>query len=583
MAPSTRYRQIVVFFSKAALQLVLWEWLLPRLGMRGAVERTRAARLRRVAVGFRQLAIRMGGVLIKVGQFLSARVDVLPTEITSELAGLQDEVPPEPFADIRAVIERELGAPPAQRFLTIDEVPLAAASLGQVHRATLLSSTLAPEPQDPNAFVGIGEASGSTVARATVRPVHDALHAAAPMRVVIKVQRPNIETLIATDLAALRTVGAWLNRWPPIRRRASIPDLLVEFTRVLHEELDYRAEGRNAERFAENLEKRGGLTVPRVVWSHTTGRVLTLEDVFAIKITDYPALASAGIDRALVAQRLFRAYLQQIFQDGFFHADPHPGNLFVAPEEGSQRWRLVFVDFGMVGRLSPAARDGLREAAIAVGTRDAARLVRAQQMLGLLLPSARLDLVERAQALIFERLWGLTMADLQKISRQEMLDMLHDARELLYTLPFHLPEDLILLGRTLGILSGMCTGLNPQFNIWSELSPFARTLISEDSSPEWKLFLDEAWNAAAALMTIPRAAEVTLGKLNRSELALRIPKLEEQLGRLELTIRRVIGAVLCGAAVVGAVQLDLAGRRTHAAWLMGVALIALVWSATRRA
>src|SRR5215831_17438304 len=116
MAPSTRYRQIVVFFSTAALQLVLWEWLLPRLGMRGAVERTRAARLRRVAVSFRQLAIRMGGVLIKVGQFLSARVDVLPTEITSELAGLQDEVPPEPFADIRAVMERELGASLAQRF-----------------------------------------------------------------------------------------------------------------------------------------------------------------------------------------------------------------------------------------------------------------------------------------------------------------------------------------------------------------------------------------------------------------------------------------------------------------------------------
>jgi predicted unusual protein kinase regulating ubiquinone biosynthesis (AarF/ABC1/UbiB family) len=569
MAPSTRYRRIVVFFSKAALQLLAWEWLLPRLGMRGAVERTRASRLRRVAGNFRQLAIEMGGVLIKVGQFLSSRVDVLPTEITSELAGLQDEVPPEPFDDIRAVIERELGGPVTERFLTIDQAPLAAASLGQVHRATLLAAAPAPDVHTANAPPTSDNARDD---RATPPP----------RRVVIKVQRPNIETLIATDLAALRAVGAWLNRWPPIRRRASIPDLLAEFTRVLYEELDYRAEGQNAERFAANLEKRGGLTVPRVVWSHTTERVLTLEDVFAIKITDYPALAAAGVDRALVAQRLFRAYLQQIFQDGFFHADPHPGNLFVAPEEGSQRWRLVFVDFGMVGRLSPVAREGLREAAIAVGTRDAARLVRAQQMLGLLLPSAKLDLVERAQALIFERLWGLTMADLQKISRQEMLEVLHDARELLYTMPFHLPEDLILLGRTLGILSGMCTGLNPQFNIWNELAPFAKTLISEDSRPEWKLFLDEAWNAAAALMTIPRAAEVTLGKLNRSELALRIPKLEEQLGRLELTIRRVIGAVLCAAAVVGAIQLDLAGRRTHAAWLMGVALIALVWSATRR-
>jgi len=173
------------------------------------------------------------------------------------------------------------------------------------------------------------------------------------------------------------------------------------------------------------------------------------------------------------------------------------------------------------------------------------------------------------------------MADLQKIGRQEMLELLQEFRELLYTMPFHVPEDLILLGRAFGILSGMCTGLSPQFNVWHELTPFAKTLVAEDSTPARQL-LDEAWNIAAALVAIPRELDVTLGKLNRSELALRIPRVEEQLGRLELTMRRVTGAVLCAAAVLGAVQLEVAGQRVAAMWLGAAGLIALAWSVTRR-
>jgi predicted unusual protein kinase regulating ubiquinone biosynthesis (AarF/ABC1/UbiB family) len=400
--------------------------------------------------------------------------------------------------------------------------------------------------------------------------------------VVVKVQRPNIEVLIATDLAALRTVGRWLQRWPPIRRRADIPTLLAEFTRVLYEELDYLAEGRNAETFAANLEHDRGVQVPRVVWSHTTKHVLTLEDVFGIKITDYHAMTEAGIDRAQVARRLFRAYLQQIFRDGFFHADPHPGNLFVLPAREGDDWRLVFVDFGMAGRLSPAVRAGLRETAIAIGTRDSARLVRAQQQLGLLLPSANLGLLERAEARLFERLWGRTMADLQQIGRQEMLALLHDFRELLYTMPFHVPEDLILLGRTVGILSGMCTGLNPQFNVWHELTPFAKTLLEEDATFDWGTLLDEAWDVAGAVLAVPKQAEAVLAKLNRSELALQVPRVEEQLGRLELTVRRMAGALICASSLLGAVQLYVGGQITASAWLATGALVALIWSATRR-
>lgn len=550
MTPSHRYRRIVLFFSTVALQLIAWEWLFPKIGLRSRAERTRSARLQRIAASFRTLAIEMGGVLIKVGQFLSSRVDVLPEEITKELAGLQDEVPAEAFVNIRRVIERELGSQLFERLVTIQEVPLAAASLGQVHRATLTALASGQTPADQ-------------------------------LKVVIKVQRPNIETLIATDLEALRAVGRWLNRWPPIRRRANIPSLLEEFTRVLYQELDYLAEGRNAETFASNLANDREVRVPRVIWSHTTKHVLTLEDVFAIKITDYAAITAAGVDRVQVARRLFRTYLQQIFRDGFFHADPHPGNLFVSIE-GANGWRLVFVDFGMAGRLSPSVRTGLRETAIAVATRDSGRLVRSQQQLGLLLPSANLPLLERAEARVLDRFWGRTMEDLQQVGRQEMRELVAEFRELLYKMPFHVPEDLILLGRTLGILSGMCTGLNPQFNVWHELTPFAQTLLEEESTFNWRVLADEAWNVAAATLALPKQAESVLVKLNRSELALQVPQVEEQLARLELTIRRVAGAVIFAAAIVGAVQLYVTGNRIAGLWLSAGAVVVLIWTATRR-
>jgi predicted unusual protein kinase regulating ubiquinone biosynthesis (AarF/ABC1/UbiB family) len=252
----------------------------------------------------------MGGVLIKVGQFLSARVDVLPPEFTAELEGLQDEVPAEDFQAVRKVAEAELGAPLSQRYETFDETPLAAASLGQVHRARLLPSAISA----PN---GVRDEACQT------QP--------ATAEVVVKIQRPDIEEIIATDLSALRTVGKWLDRYRPIRKRADVPALLAEFTRILYEEIDYLAEGRNAETFAANFADWPGVRVPQVIWTHTTRRVLTLENVWAIKITDYDAIARAGVKRAEVASRLLDTYLKQIFEDGFFHADPHPGNLFVQP------------------------------------------------------------------------------------------------------------------------------------------------------------------------------------------------------------------------------------------------------------
>jgi predicted unusual protein kinase regulating ubiquinone biosynthesis (AarF/ABC1/UbiB family) len=546
----TRYRRIILFSARVIVSLIAWELILPRMGFRKRVQHTRSDRLRRVAVAFRTLAIEMGGVLIKVGQFLSSRLDVLPVEITAELANLQDEVPAEDFADIQHVVETELGAPLLSKFTRFDEVPLAAASLGQAHRAEL---------------------------KAPVENT-DELLAESFTTIVVKVQRPDIETIVATDLAALRTVGNWLHSYPPIRKRADIPVLLAEFSRVLYEEIDYLAEGRNAETFAANFANRPGVLVPRVAWTHTTRRVLALEDVYGIKITDYDAITAAGIDRTKVARRLFDTYLKQIFDDGFFHADPHPGNLFVSPgKDSGEDWQLAFVDFGMAGRVPPNLRAGLREGVIAVGTRDAAGVVKASQMLGVLLPHADLELLEKAEAQAFERFWGKSMAELQQISHKEMLEFAREFRELIYAMPFQVPQDLILLGRTLAILSGICTGLDPQFNVWNGIVPFAQKLIAEEALSGWEFWVGELGGMARTLLSLPRRAETLLGQLERGEIAVQVPKLSKLISRLEQTIRRMVGGVVFAALLMGGVQLRLAGQVVFGSVLFAGAGLALLW------
>jgi predicted unusual protein kinase regulating ubiquinone biosynthesis (AarF/ABC1/UbiB family) len=546
----SRYRRIIWFFFRAIASLIIIDLALSRLGFGRWVQRTRSQRLQRIAADFRKLAIEMGGVLIKVGQFLSSRVDVLPDEITSELAGLQDEVPPEDFEVIRQLAEAELGSPLREKFAIFEEQPLAAASLGQVHRAQLFQ----PEPGFGNGNQGV--------------------------EVVVKVQRPNIEKIIATDLAALRTVGGWLQRYPPIRRRADIPSLLDEFTRILHEEIDYLAEGRNAETFGANFEDRPGVRVPRVVWSLTTRRVLTLEGVYAIKITDYQAITRAGNDRKQVASRLFQTYLRQIFEDNFFHADPHPGNLFVSPSptpEDPTNWQLTFVDFGMVGRVPPEIRAGLRELVIAVGTQDADRLVRSYQMLGILLPHADLSLLKEAEAKAFERFWGKSMTELTEISLDEVLEFAREFRQIIYSLPFQIPQNLILLGRTVALLAGMCTGLDPQFNPWESIAPFAQRLVKEEMSSMWEVWINELIDLGRSLFNIPQRLDRVLRQIQQGEVVVDVPRISGQLSRLELAARRLVGALIFAALLMGGLQLYLSGVMIFSGVLLVGATIALGW------
>ena len=544
-----RYWRIMSFFIGAIISFLFWESFLPRVGLRRLSQRTRSRRLKGLAAGFRALAIGMGGVMIKVGQFLSSRLDVLPNEITTELSGLQDEVPPEDFEAIRAEAEEELGAKLEERFAKFDEVPMAAASLGQVHRARLC----VPDDEKP-LFCDV----------------------------VVKIQRPHIDQLIEVDLSAIRQVGRWLMRYRPIAQRVNVPALVEEFANTVHEEIDYLAEGKNAETFAEYFKNNPGVHVPRVVWSHTTRRILTLEDVFAIKITDYQAISAAGIDRAEVAIRLLDTYLKQIFEDGFFHADPHPGNLFVTPTQsgdGEKRpeWQLTFIDFGMVGHMPESLRQGLRELIIGVGTRDSARMVRAYQTLHILLPSANVQALEQAQAQLFDIFWGRSMTDLRDVDHRQMMQFAERFRGLLLSMPFQLPQNLLNLGRAVAILSGMCSGLDPQFNLWNQIVPYATQLLSADGdNSTLGLILDQVGKLAKVLIALPTQAQRVFAQIERGDLHVQMPQVSRQITHLERAITRMAGSMIFAALLLGSVLLYNANHTLVAGVSLATGIIVML-------
>jgi predicted unusual protein kinase regulating ubiquinone biosynthesis (AarF/ABC1/UbiB family) len=516
-----RYRRIVTFFGMVTASFIYWEIVLPKVGLVAWSNRTRLERNRRAATRFRAMAIGMGGLMIKVGQFLSARLDVLPAEITDELAGLQDEVPPAPFAAVRDKAEAEFGRPLSEVFASFEAEPLAAASLGQAHRAVLRAEDAAE--------TGFAE-------------------------VVVKVQRPFIEDIVATDLAALRRVGRWLTRYRPVSSRADVPALVEEFAHTTLAEIDYVAEAGNAGHFAEAFAADASVRVPQVAWEHTTQRVLTLEDVTAIRMGDYDAITAAGIDRGQVAHKLVETYLQQIFEDGVFHADPHPGNLFISPKGEAGEFQLTFIDFGMVGRIAEDLRDGLREALLAIALQDAARLVGAFKELDVLLPTADVKLLELAAAQVFDRFGGMTMGDLRDISHDEMMSFGLQFRDLMVSMPFQLPENLLLLGRSIAMLSGMCTGLDPKFNLWEALAPYSTKLIAgEGGGLNWDTIKGEGTKVVQTLIALPARADRLLTTAERGELAVRTPMLDFRVRQLNRTMNRLVFAVVfVGLLVAGA-------------------------------
>ncbi|MDN4472062.1 ABC1 kinase family protein [Demequina zhanjiangensis] len=521
-----RYRRIMRFAAMQFIAMGWYELVLPKIGLRAVTERTRTARLRKIAARFRLIAVDLGGLLIKLGQFMSSRLDVLPPEITKELEGLQDEVPAAPFSEIRALAEEELGLPLESVYASVDEDPVAAASLGQAYRARLTPSDAMQTGYED---------------------------------VILKVQRPGIAGIVAVDLAALRRVARWLQRVRVVAKRVDMPSLVEEFARASLEEIDYLHEASNCERFAATFEKDERVRVPEVVWERTSRRVLTLEDVSAIKITDLAALRAAGINPAKVASVFAAVMLDQLFEHNFFHADPHPGNLFVSPTKGGDGlgWRLTFVDFGMMGEVPPGLRTALRELVLAAVGRDGRGMVEAMHNAGVLLPEADLGELERAVTKAFARFGGMGLAELRDIDVRDLRDFALEFSDLMIEMPFQMPEDYLLIIRAGSLTSGVCSALDPSFNVWDAVDPYAQKMLRGEPVEFVNHYAHQAWESAGMLWRMPRRLDTVLGKAEDGTLAVTVPQMETALTRVERTGRRVVSAMIFAALLV-------AGSRVHA-------------------
>ncbi|WP_296649187.1 AarF/UbiB family protein [Rhodoluna sp.] len=542
----SRYRSILRFASLALAQTWWFELFLPQIGLAKLGARGRGRRLKKLARKFHALAADLGGLMVKVGQFLSARLDVLPAEVTDELVGLQDEVAPEPFEKIVEQIEEELGLSVSTAFESIDQNPIAAASLGQAYRATL----------SPGLAKDLGHSS-----------------------VIIKVLRPGIEEIVEVDLRALRKIGVWLSKVKLVSKRTDAPALVEEFATTTLEEIDYLHEAANLEQFAADFAGDERVSTPEIIWERSARRVLTLTDVSSIKISDIEALIESGIDPNAVAAELARVTFEQFFVTGFFHADPHPGNIFVTPKPADSKvdFALTFIDFGMMGQVSEKLRADLQSFLFAVASRDARAWVDACEKLGVLLPSADRVILEKAVTELFERFGGVAVGELIQTDPRELKEFALRFSELIRTLPFQLPNDFLFLIRALSLISGVTSALNRNFNMWDALDPFARSLLNGAGASTLKRLGADLLKFATTISRLPQTLDNLANRANRGELVVRNPELETRMRVLDSSVRRLTAGLIF-ATLMGSGLFINGQDQTLSYWLIGGSVLPLFYA-----
>jgi predicted unusual protein kinase regulating ubiquinone biosynthesis (AarF/ABC1/UbiB family) len=382
-----------------------------------------------------------------------------------------------------AVVESELDKPIAEVFSVLESTCTAAASLGQVHKAVLAST-------------------GETVA--------------------VKIQRPQIEQLVELDLRALHLVIWGITRLVGPNNVIDLKGFYYEFERTLYEELDYVREAANAKRFQALFKDDPTIGIPRVYDEYVSRRLLVLEWAEGIPIDDCAALEAAGINRQELAQRLVNAYFYQFFEMGFFHADPHPANLLVTPGQDGDGPMVTMVDFGMVGSYTQPMRHAMKEAFLAVISRDAGALARAMSELGFVGDRANLSSLERALSRLLERYSGITLGEVKELG---LASILQDITRLLYGQALRIPAQFALTVRVIGLLIGVATELDPGFDFIAVATPYARAFIGLDTRgiEETVLqLLSQVLGSGTALLGLPQAVERLLAKLEAGELEVKV-------------------------------------------------------------
>ncbi len=506
-------RPLRIWWVAVALMVGLWwdgqAWTYP-----GGVSPERQARRRtRRARWITRQFLALGSAFIKLGQLLSARPDVLPAELVEELARLQDQVPAFGFDVVQGLLEQELGDRCAE-IVDLEEPPLGAASLAQVHRASLRSGR----------------------------------------QVVLKVQRPGLERVFRADLEVLQQLAAVVQRHPRWGRGRDWVGIAQECRRVLLRELDFRLEAEHAARFRQQFLDDPGIRVPGVIWELSSRRVLCLDYLPGIKITDRPALIEAGINPALVAEKGAASYLQQLVRFGFFHADPHPGNLAVAADGA-----LIYYDFGMMGQLSSRLRGRLGAMVRAAASRDASGLVEELQAAGVIAPGVELGPVRRLVRVM------LNEALTPPFSSNVLEKLSGDLYDLVYGQPFRLPPELIFVMRALSTFEGVGRSLDPGFSLVAIARPYLLPLMTSSGGGANDLLNELSRQAAevgSRALGIPKRLDESLARIEQGDLQVQIRagETDRLLRRMAISQQSAGQSVLLGALAVASALLAASSR-----------------------
>lgn len=465
------------------------------------------------AVRVRRALEELGPTYIKLGQLLSTRPDLLPAEVITELSKLLDDVPPFPADIAIRRIETELGRPLEELFAQFEPTPIAAASIGQVHRAQLHS----------------GE------------------------RVVIKVRRPGIEQTIESDLALLLRQARFLEAHSSLLHEYQIVDILEEFGQSLRDELNYVREGHNADRLRRVLEHKR-VQIPTIYWDMTTQRVIVMQDIEGAKLSELLATGGEGHDLPAIARMIADAYLEQVFIAGFFHADPHPANILI------QDGRMGLVDFGLTGFLSEAVKESFGDLFVALMTQDVERVGDLILRIGAASVSVNRQSLERDIQRLLQRYYGLPLEHIQ------LGQSLEEVMQVAFRHHIRLPSDLALLARMLIILEGITRQLDPQFNFVQFAKPFMSRMIGERLSlrhlrDEASSILREYSELARAL---PRYSMDLMQRLQQGEATVRIEvnRLEQLMRRADKISNRLAFSVVTAALIIGSALMIQAGAES---------------------
>jgi len=462
--------------------------------------------------------LELQGLFIKVGQLLSIMANFLPAEFREELEGMQDNVPPRPFEEIEARIKKELGKHPDALYKTFARTPIASASLGQVHEATLDDGT----------------------------------------RCAVKVQHNDIEEVVRLDLIAIRQIMGIVQWFVPVQ---GLDNYYREIRELILQELDFAREAQNITRIGGNFQEDSGVSTPTVIESLSTTRVLTLTFVEGTKVGDVKALDRLGIDRKELAQKIVHAFCQMIFVDGVYHADPHPGNLLVDKlEDGTSK--LVLIDFGAVAELSQNMREGIPEFLEGVLRRDTDRLIKAMRKMGFLTYQSDEVVVQRVIEHFHRKfqdevkIESLNLKDI-KIDPQRGFENLIDLRNMNVGLKelsssIHIPRDWVLLERTLLLLTGVCTQLDPEMNPMQIVRPYLQKFVL--GNRDWtQIAIEAVKDTALRAIGLPEAVDGYIKKAVRGELEVRVRGMREgfdsiyALGRQAMYLAVAMG---CGGAAL---------------------------------